>query len=134
MFDIFENFATDEKKEVEGVKMPLTKDAGLIVARMNNERYLSRFAEEYEKHKDILDRENEEARELDRQITLQIYAETILVGFYGDLAFKGKPLGEYTVEKAKQLLEVKDLRLKVIEFAQKRDNFLLSTEDAAVKK
>jgi len=132
-FDVFENFATDENLELEGAKLPLSSDAGLFVARANNDRYLRRMAEEYEKHKDILDKDTPEAEELDRKITLQVYAETILVGFYGKLTFKGKTL-KYSVENAKKLLEIRDLRMKIVQFAQDRDNYLLKLEEEAAKK
>ncbi len=133
MFDVFEKYATDRKAEVEGAKKELAPGVGVLVARANNDKYLRRMSEEFEKHRVVLERNDTEAEKLDQEVTRQVQAETILVGFYGKMGFKGKAI-KYSVEAAKKLLEVRDFQLEVMGFASDRANYALKSEVADVKK
>ena len=155
VFDVFAEFATDEKAEVEGRKMPLTAGAGLIVARANNDRYNARILELYEANREAIDdggvaskalaelsgdaAEEAKAQALrdriakatakDEEIGIQALAETVLVGVYGDLNFQGKPM-VYSPAAAVVWLRVKDVRRRVIMFSQNIDNYRVLAEEA----
>lgn len=130
--DIFETFATDDKKEIEGVEVKLDdKGASVTVARAGNDNFIRRLLEETEKHREALDAGTSEAKELDKQIGLQLMAETILVGFKG-LTLKGKPL-KYTNANALELLKIKDFRRRVQTESNKVEYYRVKAEAADTK-
>ena len=132
MFDVFKVYATDEKKENEGVEVQLGGGASITVARMHNPRFSKCILAEHEKHKAALDALPEDGRrKLDDEIMCRVLSESILVGFAG-LSFKGEPM-HYSVENAAKLLAVKDFRVKVIEEASKLDNYRAVMDEADVK-
>ena len=131
-FDVFKAFATDEAAEVAGVKMPLSRSAGVIVARHNNERHLTRTMELLEANAEAIDAGGAEGKALDEAIGLQIMAETILVGFYGNLMFNDKP-AEYSPEAAAEMLRVKDFRIRVAGFSRDIENYRLKIEESDAK-
>lgn len=126
MLDIFEMYATDEVIEVEGKEIPLGDGATMHVARANNDRYLARIIEETEKHKEALNAGTPAAQELDKQLTLMIQAETILVHIKG-LSFKGKALKD-TPKDREKLLGIKDFRRRVLAEANKIENYRIQAE------
>ena len=109
--DIFAKFATDEILEVEGRWVDLDKSSKIRVARMNNEKYQVEFRKQYAENKATLEKGDEEADELAKQIFISVMAQTILVGWEG-IAYKGKAM-KYSVENAKKLLQHKDFRVLV---------------------
>lgn len=116
--DIFDNFATDEKKELEGAWFPLSKSARVLIARAGNENYVHVLRKKLEASGIDLGgttKEDEQAAEI---VFVDVMANTILLGWEG-LTFKGEPL-PYSIENARKLLAVKDFRKKVSGFA---DNF-----------
>ena len=103
MFDVFRVYATDEKKENEGVEVQLGKDASITVARMHNPVFSRCILAEHEKYKEDLDTLPEvEKKALDEEIMCRVLAESILLGFKG-LGFKGKEVS-YSKENAIKLL------------------------------
>jgi len=133
MFDVFRVYATDEKKENEGVEVQLGKDASITVARMHNPVFSRCILAEHEKYKEDLDTLPEvEKKALDEEIMCRVLAESILLGFKG-LGFKGKEVS-YSKENAIKLLRVKEFRVRVVEEASKMDNYRAVMEDADAKK
>lgn len=129
VFDIFAAFATDEAAEVEGVKMPLTPTAGLIVARGQNDNYNRRITELYEKNRAIIDAGGEIGEALDEEVGIKALAETVLLGVYGTLNFQGKKM-VYNPVNAAVWLKVKDFRRQVVMFANNIENYRIKAEGA----
>jgi len=133
MFDVFKVYATDEKKENEGVEVQLGGGAAITVARMHNPNFSKCILAEHEKHKAALDAlPEDERKKLDDEIMCRVLADSILVGFTG-MGFKGKALA-YSKENAIKLLQIKDFRMKVVEEASKLDNYRAVMEEADAKK
>jgi hypothetical protein len=133
MFDVFKVYATDEKKENEGVEVQLGGGASITVARMHNPNFSKCILAEHEKHKAVLDAlPEDEKKKLDEEIMCRVLAESILVGFKG-LGYKGKAT-PYSKDNAIKHLMVKDFRVKVVEEASKLDNYRAVMEDADAKK
>ena len=110
MFDIFENYATDEKAELEGVWRPC--GTGQIkVARANNNNYIELLNKLIEEHGTALDGNSAATVELNKKVMIEVYAKTILLD-WKDLGYKGKPL-PYSLDNAKTLLAHADFRNKV---------------------
>jgi len=132
MLDIFNTFATNEKAEEEGVSIDLGSGASMVVARSGNDKYIERILAEGEKYKEVLASKTPESKELDKKITIEVIADTILLGFKG-VSFKGKPL-PYSRPNAIKLLTVKDFRKKVLEEAGKFENFKAGLDESESKK
>jgi hypothetical protein len=131
--DLFETFATDETKEIEGVEVPLGKGAFITVARQGNPEYSRLILAEYEKHSDELDTLSpKEVAALDAEIMSRVMSESILLGFRG-LTFQGKEV-KYSKKAAyEKLLELKDFRARVERESKKVDHFRATYDKAAVK-
>lgn len=111
-FDIFDAFATDENLENNGTTFPVGKGATLLVARGGNRRYAKAITTAVEARRAELDGDDDAASAVSDEIMIDVMARTILLGWSG-LSFKGKEMGDYSVEKAKELLAVKDFRKHV---------------------
>lgn len=111
-FDIFDAFATDENLENDGTVFPVGKDATLLVARGGNRRYARAVTKAVESRRAELDGDDDAAAGVSDEIMIDVMANTILLG-WTNLTFKGEPVGDYSVEKAKKLLSIKDFRKHV---------------------
>lgn len=137
-FDIFTAFATDENLENNGTIFPLGADSSLLIARAGNRRYQRAITKAVERRKLELDSGGPEASDADAnaaadvsdQIIVDVMAETVLLG-WTNLTFKGEDLGEYTTEKARKVLAVKDFRKHVSMLADKMEAFKVKGEVAA---
>lgn len=119
MLDIFEQYATDDVAENQGVWVP-HGDAKFLVARSGNRAYGKELSKLVEQNKVLLDKGDEAADKLSEKLMIEVLAKTVLLGWEG-VGFKGQPL-EYTTENAAMLLAVKDFRRKVAEWS---DNLTL---------
>lgn len=124
-FDIFDQFATDPSKELDGVwhivgaalnpeapederKYPRIK-----VARSANKRHSRIITALWEANKTTLDGKDEAAEVKGEEITIQAMAEGILVN-WENLTFKKRKLEDgWNIADAKAMLSVKDFREKV---------------------
>lgn len=129
--DIFNEYATDDKKEIEGVWVDLTDTAQLLLARMNNRKYARELSRVVEKNDKALNAKTEAADVLSESLMADVAAKTILLGWRG-LRYKGADI-EYTEANAKMLLSVKDFRKKVLQLADIMDNYKAEVEAAQVK-
>lgn len=126
--DIFDTYATDEKAEVEGRWLTLSKTAKVKIARSGNEAYTAALRKKLEENQiDLMagDSASEAAAE---EMLAEVQAETILVGWEG-LKFKGAVM-PYSVANARKLLAVKDFRKKVMAFADSFEAFKAKAEVA----
>ena len=87
--DLYKQFKTDEKKEVEGIWVPLSATARLKIARMGNTRYrecIKRLSAPYR----IAGINSQIPTDVYQQIVREAVAETILVDWEG-LTTDGHP-------------------------------------------
>lgn len=131
-YDVFKLFATDEKKELEGVKIPLGGGASITVARADNDNFLTKIVEASERNlAELKALPKEEAAKLDKELLRDVLAETVLLGFEG-MSYDGKPI-KYSMENAKKLLGHKDFLRMVMKRANEIEHFRLAQETEDVK-
>jgi hypothetical protein len=138
-FDISTAFATDESLENEGAKFPLSKGSHLLVARAGNRRYsraLSKAVEQRRLELDVgpgsTEADADAAAAVSDEILINVMASTILVG-WGGLSLKGEDLGEYSEEKARRVLAIKDFRKHVAGLSEQMDAYKVKEEVEAGK-
>lgn len=129
--DVFAQFATDEKKEIEGVWVEIGDGAKLLVARSGNRKYARLLGTEVEKHQRALDGKSDAAEELSEKLMIGVIAGTILLGWEG-VKYKGQPMA-YSVENAKTLLAVKDFRVFVTKLSNDIEAYRAVQEEVAKK-
>lgn len=125
MLDIFAKFATDEKLEIEGAWQPF-QGTRVLIARVGNPAYSKMLNKLITENKDVLDREDDAADALSKQIMIDVYASKILLG-WEDFGFKGEPL-PYSLANAKMLLGVNDFRAAIATLANKFDAYKVKQE------
>lgn len=136
-FDIFDNFATDEKLEVVGVwhNLDVAGTSRIKVARMDNPRYQQAMQNLYAQKAKELQAESDGARaepgSVTRQVMAQGLAESILLDWEG-ISYKGKVL-KYSKENAVMVLAHKDFLELVLRLANDITNFQLQLEEDQTK-
>lgn len=130
--DIFSKFATDPKKEVEGVVQPIGNGTYLTVARYTNDKALALMAALRERHAVALNSADPEVvTATNREIQIDAMANHVLIDWTG-IEFKGKQL-KYTVENAKLLLKLNDFRDLVFKLSYNADQYRYDEVTAAEK-
>jgi hypothetical protein len=145
--DIFAQFATDPKLELEGKWFEIgaaerTLENGepdpesvpkILVARSGNKRHGRIVSKLYEANKSTLELKNDAADAKGEEITIETMAKAILMG-WKNLSIKGEKLVDgWDYETAKRLLAIKDFRNMVNKKADSFEEFKVVQEDAAVK-
>lgn len=115
--DLAKQFATDPKKEQEGVWLSVGEDASLLIARKGNKRYNEKMRrvndERAVQRRVALDTLSEDEG---AEIMAEILAETVLLGWKG-IEDEGVEV-PYSVAAAKErLIKYKDFRKLVEELA-----------------
>lgn len=128
--DIFNTYAVDEAKELNGTWMPLG-DAKFLVARAGNKAYVKMLAKEVERNQKALDMKDEAADELSDRIMIDVLAKTILLG-WENVSFQGKSL-EYSEENVKMVLKHKEFRRQIAQMADDFSAFKAAKEEEDVK-
>lgn len=128
--DIFNTYAVDEAKELNGTWMEVG-DAEFLIARAGNKAYVKLLGKEVERNQKALDRKDEAAEALSDRIMIDVLAETVLMG-WRNVSFKGEAL-EYTPENARMLLGLKEFRREVNKLADDFNAFKAKEEESAVK-
>jgi len=113
--NVFTEYATDEKAEVEGTFMEVG-EAKLLIARLGNKKYARKLSKLYERNRKMLERKDDAADALSDKIMIDVLSETILLGWEGVDGQDGKPM-PYSKENAVVLLGVKDFRKVVMDLA-----------------
>lgn len=108
-FDIFQQFATDDNAEVNGVWFKGSGDAEFLIARAQNRRYQRALAKKLEENEHLLKAQTDEADQRSEVVMAEIYADSILLGWRGSVAYKGKVV-EYSRAQAVELLTHKEFR------------------------
>lgn len=130
MFDIFNEYATDESLENEGTWVP-HNGAKFLIGRVGNRKYSKLLAQEVGKNEKLLDKKDDAADALSDQIMINVMANSLLLGWEG-VAFKGAPL-EYSKANAETLLAVKDFRRLVGKWSEDFNLFRVKQEAEAAK-
>jgi hypothetical protein len=145
VFDIFNQFATDPNKELDGVWVPLgaalrklpdgvTPDPESVpqikVARSGNKRHGRIVSQLWEANETVLKGKDDAADSKGEEVTIEAMAKGVLLG-WKNLTFKGEKLVDgWDIETAKRLLAVKDFRELVAKHANDREKYLLAAEKA----
>lgn len=124
--DLFRAFATDEVAEVKGAAVTIEGFGPRLwnIARANNEEYNKLFMKLYAEKQALIDDRSSEAAQARadqaaKDVVLECWAKTILVGWEGEVTFNGEKL-TYSAENAKKLLAVNELFKR---FAAKANDF-----------
>jgi hypothetical protein len=114
VIDLFAAFSTDASKEEEGTltTLPECGDTKWLVARAGNKSYKRLFSSLYKKNKAALESKGDAAEAKSNEVMAELYAKTILLGWEGEISYKGK-LHKYSQEMARTLLAHGDFRSKV---------------------
>ncbi len=125
--DVFAQYATSLDAEENG-RPHENGDATFIIARSGNVRYSAQIAALYSAHKHTLDeRGSPEAIKLSDaradKINIDVMSKTILLGWEGNVTYKGEKL-EHSVANAAKLLAHKDFRAWVNGKSDNYKNFL----------
>lgn len=131
--DLFKNFATDSAKETEGVWEDYDETASFLIARQNNKAYDRMMAAKVKAHERLLKQTSDAAEKKSDEIIIDVMAKTILLDWKGTFEWDGQPVGPYSVEKAKQMLAVKDFRQWVSEVSRDVNRFKVETEEEEAK-
>jgi hypothetical protein len=130
MLDLFSQFATDAQAELNGVRVPY-QGVVFIIARSGNKRYGKLLAEKFKKHQVQLELKDDAADELSDKLMAEIMAETILLGWEGDIGYKGEKLA-YSKENAVKVLMHPDFRAFISKLADDREKFRADAIDEKV--
>jgi hypothetical protein len=134
--DIFALYATDLDAEENGVWIA-KGDAEFLIARSGNEKYNRMLNVQYEGNKVILDAKDTEAEQiasaaLSRKINIDLMAKSILLGWRGNVTYKGAPL-EYNIFSAKTILAHKDFANWVSNESSKLSNYQAKSKEVDEK-
>jgi hypothetical protein len=113
--NVFTEYATNEKAEIEGTIMEVG-EAKLTIARIGNKKYSRKLSKLYERNRKLLERKDDSADALSDKIMIEVLSETILLGWEGIDDEDGKPM-PYSKENAVKLLGLKDFRKVIMELA-----------------
>jgi len=145
--DIFAQFATDPKLELEGKWFDIGSAEGklengdpdpntvpmILVARSGNKRHGRVVAKLYEANKSLLEQRGDAAEARGEEITIESMAKGVLLG-WKNLSFKGEKLKDgWDYETAKHLLAVKDFRKLVGTKSDSFEEYKLHQEEADAK-
>jgi hypothetical protein len=108
--DIFDAFASDEKLEIEGRWVDYAPGIRFKIARASNKHFSRLFTREYAKNRMVLEAKGEAAEAKSDELMAKVFAKTILVDWEGPIKFQKKDYSVYSVEKAEEMLRVKDFR------------------------
>lgn len=129
--DVFEVFATNTKKEEEGVEVKIGPDSYITVARNNNRHYVKLLSTMFEENRQLLESGTEEGDKANQALMAEVIAKTILLGWRG-LEYQGQPI-EYSLENAKMLLQHHEFLELVMKHARRAELFRATIEDSALK-
>lgn len=127
MLDIFKEFATEEKLELQGAWKELG-EAKFLIGRSRNDNYMKLYVELQDLNRDVLLKGGDSAEKLNEQIMYEVIARTVLLG-WEKVAYKGKPL-TYSTENAIKLLQVKDFYRVVSGWSNDIANYRAAIDEA----
>jgi hypothetical protein len=126
--DIFKQFAANTKQELSGKEIQIGENSWVTIARAGNKAYNRMLSKQYEAKRYSLSQKGDAAEKLAETMLVEVMANTILLGWRGEIEYQGEAL-EYSVDNAIKLLTLKDFREFISKQAEDFNNFKL-TEDA----
>lgn len=129
MLDLFSEFAVDVEAEING-RWVNYKGVEFLVARAGNDKYLKELSTVVETHGDKLDDE-----EFSRKELAKLLAKTLLLGWKGEIKFKGNPL-KYSEDNAAKLLSdpaMREFRKFIAGEAENLDAYRVKWEEEQEK-
>lgn len=122
--DLFSAFAVDSAQEQDGAltQLPNAGDTQFRIAREGNKNYSKLLQKLVKMNRATLDAKGPLAEAKSDEILVDVLAKTILIGWEGEVNYKGKMLA-YSVDNAKTLLQHKDFRAVVINASSSMENF-----------
>jgi hypothetical protein len=135
--DIFAQYATDPKAELEGREVSWGGGITFLIARAHNPKYTRMLAQQFEAHKHTLEQKDSDeqlatAEDRSNKIMAYVMARSILLGWTGPVEYQGQPL-PYSVANAEKLLLIKDFQVEVTKKANDFRNFRVKAEEADEK-
>jgi hypothetical protein len=122
--DLFSAFAVDTALEQEGTKteLPGAGDTKFTVAREGNKAYSKLIQKLVKQNRAVLDSKGDASEQKSDEILVEVLAKTVLLGWEGEVLYKGKPMA-YSLENAKLLLANKEFRAVVQKVSSDLENF-----------
>ena len=132
--DLFAAHATDASAEKAGVltQLPDCGDTLFRIARANTIKYAELLQKRVKAHNAVLKSRGEVAAELGGKIMAEVMSKTILLGWEGEISFKGEK-HVYSREVAQELLMMEEFRKKVMAFAEDAQEYKLVKEEEEEK-
>lgn len=127
--DLFAEFATNTATEEAGAWVPYRGDIEFLIARSNNPTYARKLTKLFDRNRQILNTKGLAAEAKAEEITIEVMAESLLLGWRGNFVWKGQPMA-YSKANAKELLAVKDFRRWVQEKADDFERFKLVQDES----
>ena len=130
--DIFQSYGTSFNAEENGREFE-NGDAVFVIARSGNRQYSAMLATQYAQHKHTLDQKDtpeavEAANSRSEKIMVSVMSKAILLGWSGNVLYKGQPLA-YSTFNAALLLGHKDFRNWVNGKSDDFKNYLESVKE-----
>lgn len=132
--DLFSAFAVDTTQEQDGAltNLPGCGDTQFLIAREGNKHYGKMLQRMVKQNRAVLDSKGDQAEAKSDEILVEVLAKTILIGWEGEVTYKGKKY-VYSVDAAKMLLAHKDFRAKVAEAASNMETFKVVKDEEDTK-
>ena len=130
--DLFDDFATDAALETGGALVPYKGDVKFLIAREQNENFGTAITKALTDNETALQAENDESKALSEKLLLEVMADTILLGWEGNVVYQKQPL-PYSRDNAIKLLGHADFRAWVRRQAANREHYKARVLDEAVK-
>lgn len=125
--DLKKEYGVDKSLETDGVWVPLDEDTDILIARLENKKYMNEIERLSAPHRRILNskagRHTAKKRELANSIMCKVFAKTVLLD-WKNLLVGGEKI-EYSYEDClKMLTEYPDFKDDVAREAENINNFL----------
>lgn len=132
--DLFASFATDRKLELGGVEVTLPGCGSTLfrIARANNPTFQRLADEQHKKHRALLEKGGEEARDKDNEVMAEVFSQSILLGWDTPVKIKGV-MTEYSQAAAVTLLALREFRILVSAVSTDFSNYLTKFDAADAK-
>ena len=131
--DLFADFALNETTENQGAWVPYSSNVEFLIARTGNRKYRKSFTHQFKKNQRLLDSGTETADAKAEEILIDVMANTILLGWKGNVTIKGVKL-EYSAANAKKLLAIPLFREYISKCADDQAAYKAVQDDQDEKK
>ena len=123
----------DENKSVNGVWLPMSADFEVLVAKARNPRFAAVAKEAMRPHRVAFQRGSLDEEEIVK-LSCEVMSKTILLGWRGTAVFEGKPIGDYSPARAREVLVAKEeFREDITKMSEDNANFAADAVEAELK-